>query len=236
MNIHKEGYKTIALAIFAFGIINISFFYFFSSSLPVMAWIIFGVTLVLLIFVISFFRSPKRETNAQHHEIVCPADGKIVVIEETPGSEYFNDKRIQISIFMSPTNVHINRYPMSGVVTYNKYHKGKYLVAWHPKSSQENERHSIAIKSDKAEILVRQIAGAMAKRIVNYAKVGMHVEQGKEMGFIKFGSRVDVLLPVGTPLNIHLNQTVKGGITILASIDTHPKVETEPVGEHKMVN
>ena len=142
-----------------------------------------------------------------------------MVIEEVEDTEYFKDKRLQVSIFMSPANVHINRVPMSGEVCYSQYHKGKYLVAWHPKSSTENERHSVVIKSDKAEILVKQIAGALAKRIVNYLTVGMHVEQGKEMGFIKFGSRVDILLPVGTPVNVTLNQTVKGGITVLATVD-----------------
>ncbi len=181
-----------------------------------------------------FFRSPKRTCTALHHQIISPADGKIVVIEEIEHAEYFDDKRIQISIFMSPTNVHINRYPMSGVVTYNKYHKGKYLVAWHPKSSEENERHSIVIKNNHIQILVRQIAGAMAKRIVNYAKIGMRVEQGKEMGFIKFGSRVDVLLPVGTPLNVRLNQLVKGGITVLANIDTVEKLKQVSVSENKI--
>lgn len=220
MNIHKEGYKSIAIAALFFGAINIIFFFFFSATMPVIAWFVFIITLILLLFIISFFRSPKRKFTVAHHQIICPADGKVVVIEEIDETEYFNDKRIQVSIFMSPANVHINRIPMSGKVIYSKYHKGKYLVAWHPKSSTENERHSVVISSDKAEILVKQIAGALAKRIVNYLKVGMGVEQGKEMGFIKFGSRVDVILPVGTSLNVKLNQVVKGGITILATIDT----------------
>src|SRR6185312_13143167 len=155
----------------------------------------------------------------------CPADGKVVVIEETTDVEYFHDKRIQVSIFMSPANVHLNRIPMTGEVQYSQYHKGKYLVAWHPKSSTENERHSVVIKSDSAEILVKQIAGAVAKRIVNYLKVGQIVQQGTEMGFIKFGSRVDILLPVGTELNVKLNQNVKGGVTVLATIDTLVPVE-----------
>jgi len=141
-------------------------------------------------------------------------------------TEYFKDKRLQVSIFMSPANVHINRIPMSGKVEYSQYHKGKYLVAWSPKSSTENERHSVVIKSDSAEILVKQIAGALAKRIVNYLAVGQRVLQGNEMGFIKFGSRVDVILPVGTELNVKLNQQVKGGVTVLATIDT-----LEPVDE-----
>lgn len=220
MNIHKEGYKTIALCALIFGAINIIFFYFFSFSMPVVSWIVFGVTFVVLLFIISFFRSPKRNFTVAHHQVICPADGKVVVIEEITDSEYFNDKRLQVSIFMSPANVHINRIPMSGKVEYSQYHKGKYLVAWSPKSSLENERHCVVIKSDSVEILVKQIAGALAKRIVNYLKVGQAVSQGNEMGFIKFGSRVDVLLPVGTELNVKLNQQVKGGITVLATIDT----------------
>ena len=225
MNIHKEGYKSIALSALVFGAVNIIFFYFFSASLPVVAWIIFGVSLLMLLFIISFFRSPKRNCTVAHNQVICPADGKVVVIEEITDIEYFHDKRIQVSIFMSPANVHINRIPMTGEVEYSQYHKGKYLVAWHPKSSVENERHSVVIKSDSAEIMVKQIAGAVAKRIVNYLKVGQVVEQGAEMGFIKFGSRVDVLLPIGTELNVALNQVVKGGVTVLATIDTLVPVE-----------
>lgn len=220
MNIHKEGYRTIAIAVLVFGAINIIFFYFLSAQMPLLSWVVFGVSLIALLFIISFFRSPKRTFIVAHHQVICPADGKVVVIEETIEPEYFKDKRLQVSIFMSPANVHINRIPMSGKVEYSQYHKGKYLVAWNPKSSTENERHSVVIKSDSAAILVKQIAGAMAKRIVNYLKVGESVLQGKEMGFIKFGSRVDVLLPVGTELNVSLNQKVKGGITVLATIDT----------------
>ncbi|MEO6818310.1 MAG: phosphatidylserine decarboxylase family protein [Ginsengibacter sp.] len=220
MKIHKEGYKSIALATLIFGGINLISFYFFSAGAPVVSWIIFGASVILLLFIISFFRSPKRDCTIAHHQVICPADGKVVVIEEITDVEYFKDKRLQVSIFMSPANVHINRIPMSGNVEYSQYHKGKYLVAWSPKSSTENERHSVVIKSDKAEILVKQIAGAVAKRIVNYLHVGQKVEQGTEMGFIKFGSRVDILLPVGTALNVTLNQVVKGGITVLATIDT----------------
>lgn len=225
MNIHKEGYRTIALCALIFGAINIIFFFFFSATMPLVSWIVFAVTLIVLLFIISFFRSPKRNFTVAHHQVICPADGKVVVIEEMTDTEYFNDKRLQVSIFMSPANVHINRIPMSGKVEYSKYHKGKYLVAWSPKSSTENERHSVVIKSDTAEILVKQIAGALAKRIVNYLKVGQTVSQGNEMGFIKFGSRVDVLLPIGTELNVKLNQQVKGGVTVLATIDTLIPVE-----------
>jgi phosphatidylserine decarboxylase len=220
MNIHKEGYKSIALAALIFGAINIIFFFFFSAAMPVIAWFVFGISLIMLLFIISFFRSPKRNFTIARHQVICPADGKVVVIEEMTDTEYFKDKRLQVSIFMSPANVHINRIPMSGKVEYSQYHKGKYLVAWSPKSSTENERHSVVIKSDNAVILVKQIAGAVAKRIVNYLQVGQMVQQGNEMGFIKFGSRVDVLLPVGTELNVTLNQTVKGGVTVLATIET----------------
>ncbi|MGN6267697.1 MAG: phosphatidylserine decarboxylase family protein [Ginsengibacter sp.] len=230
MNIHKEGYRTIAIAVLIFGAINIIFFYFFSAQNPLLSWVVFGVSLVALLFIISFFRSPKRNFIVAHHQVICPADGKVVVIEETMEPEYFKDKRLQVSIFMSPANVHINRIPMSGTVEYSQYHKGKYLVAWNPKSSTENERHSVVIKSDSAIILVKQIAGAMAKRIVNYLKVGEYVSQGNEMGFIKFGSRVDVLLPVGTELNVSLNQKVKGGITVLATIETLVPVEEPNTG------
>jgi phosphatidylserine decarboxylase len=150
--------------------------------------------------------------------VVCPADGKVVVIEEVVDPEYFKDKRLQISIFMSPANVHQNRNPIGGEVVYSQYHKGKYLVAWHPKSSTENERHSVVIRNGHGEILVKQIAGALARRIVNYLAVGQKVEQSAEMGFIKFGSRVDLLLPVGTAIRVGLNQVVQGGVTVIASL------------------
>ena len=150
--------------------------------------------------------------------IYAPADGKIVVIEQTEENEYFNDKRLQVSIFMSPTNVHVNRNPISGTVNYFKYHPGKYLVAWHPKSSKENERTTVVIDTGEAEILMRQIAGALAKRIVNYLEEGDEVEQGKDMGFIKFGSRVDLFLPIGTKLEVEIGQKVKGNKTIIARL------------------
>ena len=218
MNIHKEGYKPIALAVFIFCAINLIFFYFFSASMPVIGWIIFFATLALLLFIISFFRSPKINITLNEQQVISPADGKVVVIEEIFDTEYFKDKRLQVSIFMSPANVHINRVPMSGEVLYSEYHKGKYLVAWHPKSSTENERHSVVIKNNGVYILVKQIAGAIAKRIINYLEVGQKVEQGGEMGFIKFGSRVDVLLPLNAEINVLLNQRVKGGVTVLATL------------------
>ncbi|HMJ48807.1 MAG TPA: phosphatidylserine decarboxylase family protein [Ferruginibacter sp.] len=218
MTIHKEGYKSIAIVTLLFGALNLSMFWFFGASLLWLCIAVFFVSLVFVLFIISFFRIPLRNLTLNESGIVAPADGKVVVIEETVDEEYFKDKRLQVSIFMSPANVHVNRNPLSGEVVYNRYHKGKYLVAWNPKSSTENERHSVVIKTGSTEILVKQIAGAVAKRIVNYLEVGQHVEQGKEMGFIKFGSRVDLLLPVGSKLNVALNETVKGGVTIIATI------------------
>ena len=181
-----------------------------------MGWILFFATLGLLLFLISFFRIPGRELTFKDGAIIAPADGRVVVIEEVIETEYFHDKRLQVSVFMSPANVHVNRNPLSGEVVYNHYHKGKYLVAWHPKSSTENERHSVVIKNGNTEILVKQIAGALARRIVNYLQVGQQVSQNAEMGFIKFGSRVDLLLPVGTKINVQLNEEVQGGVTVLA--------------------
>jgi phosphatidylserine decarboxylase len=216
MTIHKEGYKTIAVCSIVFAILNLLSFYFISFYQPWLSWIIFIISLALLLFIISFFRVPARVATISDHCIVCPADGKVVVIEEISDEEYFHDRRIQVSIFMSPANVHRNVNAISGEVIYNQYHKGKYLVAWNPKSSTENERHSVVIKNNKGEILVKQIAGALAKRIINYLSVGQQVRQSEEMGFIKFGSRVDVLLPPGTTLKVNLNQTVQGGVTVLA--------------------
>ena len=218
MTIHREGYKSIAIGTLIFGAINFAALYFFSASVPVLCWIIFFATLFLLLFLISFFRIPARKLTTGDNLVVAPADGKVVVIEEMIDVEYFNTKRLQVSIFMSPANVHVNRNPISGDVVYNQYHKGKYLVAWNPKSSTENERHSVVIKKDSTEILVKQIAGALAKRIVNYLQVGQKVEQTNEMGFIKFGSRVDLLLPVGTKINVALNQVVQGGVTVIATL------------------
>ena len=217
MTIHKEGYKSIGIAALVFGIINILSFIFLSGEYPIIAAIIFWASLLFFFFVVSFFRIPYRNLIKGEQEIICPADGKAVVIEEITDVEYFKDKRLQVSIFMSPANVHVNRNPVSGEVLYSKYHKGKYLVAWHPKSSTENERHSVVIQNDRGIILVKQIAGAVAKRIVNYLSAGQAVEQGSEMGFIKFGSRVDVLLPVGSKVQVQLNQKVKGGVTVLAT-------------------
>jgi len=218
MTIHKEGYKSIVITAIIFAVINLLSFYFISYCLPWLSWLIFVVTLGLLLFIISFFRVPNRQLTKGDNLVICPADGKVVVIEEVFDEEYFKDKRLQLSVFMSPANVHQNRNPVSGEVVYNQYHKGKYLVAWHPKSSTENERHSIVIRSAKGEILVKQIAGALAKRMINYLTVGQKVEQSAEYGFIKFGSRVDLLLPIGTTVNVQLNEVVKGGVTVLATL------------------
>jgi phosphatidylserine decarboxylase len=216
MTIHKEGYKTIAIGVFAFAILNLASFYFISFHAPWLSWSIFVVTLGVLVFLFSFFRIPARKLTIDDRWIVSPADGKVVVIEETFDEEYFKAKCLQVSIFMSPANVHQNLNPVDGEVIYNQYHKGKYLVAWNPKSSTANERHSVVIRNKHGELLVKQIAGAMAKRIVNYLEVGDRVNQSSEMGFIKFGSRVDVLMPLGTKVKLQLNQSVEGGVTVLA--------------------
>ena len=218
MTIHKEGFRTIFISALVFLVVNLLSFWFLSDEYPYLSAFVFVATLGLFLFLVSFFRVPKRNLVTGENFVVAPADGKVVVIEEAVDEEYFKEKRLQISIFMSPANVHQNRCPISGEVVYNQYHKGKYLVAWNPKSSTENERHSVVIKNSKGEVLVKQIAGALAKRIVNYLKVGQKVEQTDEMGFIKFGSRVDVLLPVGTKVEVQLNQAVQGGITIIASL------------------
>jgi len=217
MTVHKEGYQTIALCGLFFVLLNISLFYFLPYSLVWLSWLIFILSFLFFLFIISFFRVPNRTLTINKGKIIAPADGKVVVIEEVVDEEYFKDKRLQISIFMSPANVHQNLNPVSGEVVYSQYHKGKYLVAWDPKSSTDNERHSVVIAGEHPGILVKQIAGAVARRIVNYLKTGQKVQQGDELGFIKFGSRVDVLLPIGTKVEVKLNEAVKGGITVLAS-------------------
>ena len=216
MTIHKEGYNSIAIAGLIYILISYCAFSFLSYKHPVIAWVLFILATGFFLFIISFFRVPKREHTMNPKAVIAPADGKVVVIEETVDVEYFNDKRLQVSIFMSPANVHVNRNPINGEVLYSQYHKGKYLVAWDPKSSTENERHSVVLKNNDTTILVKQIAGAVARRIVNYLKPGQSVVQNNEMGFIKFGSRVDILLPQGTAVNVKIGEAVKGGVTVIA--------------------
>ncbi len=217
MTIHKEGYASIGIATLVLGTINAFSLWFLSESFPLIALLIFIASIGAWLFTISFFRIPGRNHTMDNGKIICPADGKVVVIEEITDVEYFKDKRLQVSIFMSPLNVHVNRNAVSGSVLYSQYHKGKYLVAWDPKSSTDNERHSVVYECDNGKkLLVKQIAGAVARRIVNYLTPGTIVKQGQEMGFIKFGSRVDILLPPGTKICVDLGQMVKGGVTVLA--------------------
>jgi phosphatidylserine decarboxylase len=219
MRIHKEGIGIILIAFLGLTLIVSAFIYF----VPI-GWIqaAFGVlALGFFILIVQFFRNPKRNTPVNPKNIIAPADGKLVVIEEVEEPEYSKGKRIQVSIFMSPLNVHVNRYPVAGTVNYVKYHPGLYLVAWHPKSSTENERTTIVVKTASgAEVLFRQIAGAVARRIKYYCKEGDKAEQGGEMGFIKFGSRVDVFLPLGTRVTAKLNDMVTGGETVIAELQS----------------
>jgi phosphatidylserine decarboxylase len=217
MKIHREGLATILLTFVVLAVINGAVFYFLGNN-PLVCRITAAFSLVLFLFILSFFRIPNREMKLDESLVLAPCDGKVVVIEETYEPEYFKDKRLQVSIFMSPANVHVNRNPISGQVKLSQYHSGKYLVAWHPKSSTENERHTVVIGNGKAEVLVRQIAGALARRIVNYLKAGMQVNQNEEMGFIKFGSRVDLYLPIGTKVNVQLDQVVRAGQSVIATL------------------
>jgi phosphatidylserine decarboxylase len=186
---------------------------------PTLKMIIQLVSLVILILILQFFRNPKRRANKNFNEILAPVDGKVVAIEQVFEKEYFQAERKQVSIFMSPINVHVTRYPASGLVKYSKYHPGKYLFAWHPKSSEENERTTVVVGTPKfGDVLYRQIAGAMARRIVNYAEVNESVQQGEDSGFIKFGSRVDLFLPLDARIAVKLNQKVKGAITCIATV------------------
>ncbi len=214
---HKEGYKIILITTFivAIGII-------LTDNFVQITWLNKSLAVLFLVFyilILQFFRNPKRNTIINDSNIIAPVDGKVVVIEEVYEKEYFKDNRIQVSIFMSPLNVHVTRYPIGGKVTYCKYHPGKYLVAWHPKSSEKNERNTIVVDNKKiGKILFRQIAGAMARRIVNYAKPNSEVIQGTDAGFIKFGSRVDVFLPLGANIEVKLNDKVKGGEMVIATL------------------
>ena len=214
---HKEGFKIIIAAFFIMILIALGAEYlidlvYLKKGIQVLA-------LILLLVVLQFFRNPKRATPKNDKHIIAPVDGKVVVIEEVFEKEYFKDTRLQVSIFMSPINVHVTRYAIGGKVVFSKYHPGKFLVAWHPKSSEENERTTVVLENKSiGQILYRQIAGALARRIVNYAEAGMEVTQGGDAGFIKFGSRVDLFFPVGTKINLELNQVVKGGVDCIAEI------------------
>jgi phosphatidylserine decarboxylase len=218
MAIHKEGYKILIVGFVILLVLNIVVgIIWYDNSLLKWAFLIFSV--LMYIFVLFFFRLPARNLEPDPGLIYAPADGKVVVIEETVETEYFKDDRLQISIFMSPFNMHSNRYPVSGHVKYVAYHPGNYMVAWHPKSSELNERSSVVIETEGGEeILVRQIAGAVARRIVTYAKKDQIVTQGDELGFIKFGSRVDIFLPLGTEIEVPILQHVKANKSIIAKI------------------
>lgn len=213
---HKEGAKIIFIALFVTVVVALLSERFIDST--TLRFIVQLVALAFLVLILQFFRNPKRYVDVTDTHVIAPVDGKVVVIEEVYEPEYFKDKRLQVSIFMSPINVHVTRYAVNGLVKFSKYHPGKYLVAWHPKASEENERTTVVIEnSNFGEILYRQIAGALARRIVNYAREGMQVVQGTDAGFIKFGSRVDIFLPLGTEINVKLNQKAIGGKTIIAT-------------------
>jgi phosphatidylserine decarboxylase len=213
--IHKEGYMIILITIVSLALLNAAVY----SYMPFFYSIFLFVSLVFLGLILQFFRNPTRQIPVMDdNKVYAPADGKIVVIEETVENEYFKDKRLQVSIFMSPLNVHVNRNPVSGTISYFKYHAGKYLVAWHPKSSTENERTTVVFHNGKKEILLRQIAGSLAKRIICYVNKGDKVKQGEDFGFIKFGSRVDIYLPLDAKIEVTHDQTVFGNQTLIARI------------------
>ena len=213
---HKEGHSIIIFNIILLVILNIIFYYY---SKTILYPILFNIISIIYLFIIlQFFRNPIRKIIENDKHIYAPADGKIVVINKVNEDEFFNDKMMQISIFMSPINVHVNRYPISGEIIYAKHHPGKYLVAWHPKSSKKNEHTSIVVKNQKTTIMFRQIAGYIARRIIMYSKKGNYANQGDDFGFIKFGSRVDLFLPLNAKLNISLGEKVTGNKTIIAYV------------------
>ncbi len=213
---HKEGNKIILITVLLLLAINV--ISYLSINIYWVKFSVLAISILILLLILQFFRNPGRPTQLNDLNIVSPVDGKVVVIEEVFENEYFKDKRLQISIFMSPINVHVTRYPIGGIIKLSRYHPGKFLVAWHPKSSEENERTTVVIENKIAgEVLYRQIAGALAKRIVNYAEEGMEIVQGSDSGFIKFGSRVDVFLPLNTKINVKLNDKVKGGVSVIAN-------------------
>lgn len=217
IKLHKEGVKPMFVVLLVLLGINYGIHYFTDNEIVRAVFIL--ASLVFYGFVINFFRNPKRYTKIDPYTIVAPCDGKVVVIEEAEEEEYFTGKRRQVSIFMSPLNVHVNRYPVGGTITYARYHPGKFMVAWHPKASTLNERTTVVVKGDfTGEILYRQIAGAVARRIVMYAKRGAVVKQGADSGFIKFGSRVDLFLPLDAEINVAINEITRGGETVIATV------------------
>ncbi len=218
MTIHREGYRILTVTAIIIVAVSLIAYYFFQDNILVLSTVL-TLSAVFFVLILQFFRYPSRDLTSNEKYVIAPCDGKVVVIEQTEEKEYFKEKRIQVSIFMSPVNVHVNWYPISGKVSYLRYHEGKYLVAWHPKASTDNERTSIVIEKDnKVSVLVRQIAGALAKRIVYYPREGDMVRQGAQLGFIKFGSRVDVYLPLGTKVNVGIGQKTVGGVTVLAEL------------------
>jgi len=218
MKIHKEGYKSIAAATLVTGIAIMAVNYFYPEQ-TLFHYLTYTGLLILMIVIVRFFRMPERELLQDSDIVLCPADGTVVAIEEVLVDEYFNDRRLQVSVFMSPNNVHVNRYPVSGIIVYTNYWPGSFLVAWHPKSSTENERNTVVVEHPQyGPIMVRQIAGALARRIVCYSKTNERIEQGKELGFIKFGSRVDLFLPLNANIKVNLEQKVQGGISVIATL------------------
>lgn len=218
MTIHKEGRRLLFILLVLLVAINFLIMYYYPDQQAV-HYVLIGVSVIFYLLILQFFRNPRIAANVHERYVLAPADGKVVVIEEVEEKEYFNATRKQVSIFMSPVNVHVNRNPVSGVIKYFKYHAGKYLVAWHPKSSTDNERTTIVIESpDGVEVLFRQIAGALARRIKWYIEEGQRVEQGAEFGFIKFGSRVDVLLPLDAEIKVAIGDKTKGGRTVIAEL------------------
>lgn len=215
---HKEGYTSLALCTLFIFVTNAILHYYLPETRWLL-WLWYAFSAFIFVVIVQFFRSPQRNWVINPNQVICPADGKVVVIEEVFEPEYLKTKCLQVSVFMSPINVHVNRNPISGLVKYFKYHPGKYLVAWHPKSSTENERTTTVVETNTGvQVLYRQIAGALARRIVWYIKEGENVTQSQQFGFIKFGSRVDIFLPLGTTINVSLQQVVKGGVTVLATI------------------
>jgi phosphatidylserine decarboxylase len=218
MTIHREGHTVLFILLIVLFALNWVVFYFYPES-PLVQNSVILVSVLFYLLIVQFFRNPIFRITQDTKHVLAPADGKVVVIEETVETEYLKDKRKQVSIFMSPVNVHVNRMPVSGMISFLKYHPGKYLVAWHPKSSTENERTTVAVKmQDGVEILFRQIAGALARRIKYYIKEGQVLEQGQEFGFIKFGSRVDVFLPLDAKITVQVGDITKGGRTIIAEL------------------